>query len=97
MNDEHNEQTRWLIDYLETRFGKLEDRLDRATDRVDQVILAQSQRVTDLEKKLDQVEGEQVRLSSQAGFLKNILAFVGTIVLSLAGWLASYWFSSGAK
>ena len=97
MNPDHEEQTRWLISYLETRFEKLENRLDRATDRVDQVILAQSERVADLEKKLDQVEGEQVRLSSQAGFLKNILAFIGTIVLSLVGWLVSYWFSSGPK
>ena len=119
MDNEHNEQTQWLVSYLETRFGKLEDslryttsnlqvrldsvaegledRLDRATDRVDQVILAQSERVAGLEKKLDQVEGEQVRLSSQAGFLKNILAFIGTIVLSLVGWLVSYWFSSGPK
>ena len=95
MDNEHEEQTRWLISYLETRFEKLENRLDRATDRVDQVILAQSERVADLEKKLDQVEGEQVRLSSQAGFLKNILAFVGTVVISLVGWLVSYWFSSG--
>lgn len=95
MNNEHEEQTRWLVDYLETRFGKLEDRLDRATDRVDHVILAQTQRVSELEKKVDQVEDRSLRLESQAGFLKNVLAFVGTAVLSLVGWLVSYWFSSG--
>lgn len=94
MNDEHSEQTRWLVDYLETRFSRIEDRLDRAIDKVDQAILAQSEALNKVEEQVAQLEVRQTKLDGQAGFLKNILAFVGTIVLSLLGWAASYLFQS---
>lgn len=89
MNDEHSEQTRWLVDYLETRFSRIEDRLDRAVDKVDQAILTQSQSLEQVKEKVNQAEDRSLRLESQAGFLKNLLAFGGTIVLSLIGWAAS--------
>lgn len=108
MNQEHDEQTRWLVSYLETRFGRLEDRLssvtggledrlDRAIDKVDQAILAQSVRVDAIEDKVNQVENEQLKLSNQAGLVRNLLAFVGTAVLSLAGWAITYFWPSGGK
>ena len=97
MNQEHDEQTRWLVSYLETRFGKLEDRLDRAVDKVDQAIMAQSARVDAIEDKVNQVENEQLKLSNQAGLVRNLLAFVGTAVLSLAGWAITYFWPSGGK
>lgn len=89
MNNEHEEQTRWLVDYLEARFGRLENRLDRAIDKVDQAILAHSADLNKVEERVNQVEVKQTKLDGQAGFIKNILAFAGTIVLSLVGWLAS--------
>lgn len=104
MNNEHDEQTRWLITYLETRFGRLEDRISSVAegleDRIDSVAESLNARVhdsletigndfTSLETRLDQVESSQLKLSSQAGFFKNLLAFTGTAVLSLLGWLAS--------
>ena len=94
MNSDHEEQTRWLVDYLEARFSRIEDRLDRAIDKVDQAILAQSDSLEGLKEKVNQVENEQLKLSNQAGFLKNLLAFGGTIVLSLIGWAASYLFQN---
>ena len=48
MNQEHDEQTRWLVSYLETRFGRLEDRLDQA-------IMAQSVKIDALEEKVNQL------------------------------------------
>ena len=112
MNNEHDEQTRWLITYLETRFSRIEDRIDSVAenleDRISSVAAGLDNRVRDsldnidndyasLANRIDTVESLQLKLSSQAGFLKNILAFVGTAVLSLVGWIASYWFSSGPK
>jgi hypothetical protein len=82
MNNEHDEQTRWLVSYLETRFGRLEDRLD-------QVTLAQSSKLDALEEKVNQLENDHLKLSNQAGLVKNLLAFVGTVIVSLLGWLAS--------
>lgn len=91
MTDEHNQQTRWLIDYLENRLSALEDRLETSIQR-SEVKLSESLentslRLTKLESDLSQIEDEHLKLASQAGFLKNVLAFVGTAVLSLAGWI----------
>ena len=82
MNNDHEEQTKWLVSYLETRFGRLEDRLDQA-------IMAQSVKLDALEEKLGKLEDEHLKLSNQAGLVKNLLAFIGTAMLSLLGWLAS--------
>jgi hypothetical protein len=93
VNNEHDEQTRWLITYLETRFGRLEDRISSVAEGLDTRVRDSLEGIgndyTSLEKRLNTVEDTQLRLSSQAGFFKNLLAFVGTAVLSLVGWLAS--------
>jgi hypothetical protein len=93
MNNEHDEQTRWLITYLETRFGRLEDRISSVAEGLDARVRDSLETIgndfTSLETRLDQVESSQLKLSSQAGFFKNLLAFIGTAVLSLLGWLAS--------
>jgi len=93
MNNEHDEQTRWLITYLETRFGRIEDRIDSVAESLDGKVRDSLDTISNdysrLEQRLDQVESSQLRLSSQAGFFKNLLAFIGTAVLSLVGWLAS--------
>lgn len=112
MNDEHNEQTRWLIDYLEARFNRAEDRmvalghslesrLDASLQRAESQLTAamdrQAKELERLETRLDAVEDSQLKLSSQAGFLKNILAFLGTAVLSLLGWAASIYLGPSGK
>jgi hypothetical protein len=93
MNNEHDEQTRWLVTYLETRFGRLEDRISSVAEGLDARVRDSLETIgndfTSLETRLDQVESSQLKLSSQAGFFKNLLAFIGTAVLSLLGWLAS--------
>jgi hypothetical protein len=93
VNNEHDEQTRWLITYLETRFGRLEDRISSVAEGLDARVRDSLETIgndfTSLETRLDQVESSQLKLSSQAGFFKNLLAFIGTAVLSLLGWLAS--------
>lgn len=105
MNQEHDEQTRWLVEYLETRFNRAEDRmlaissslesrldasLQRAEAKLSQALDRQAEDLERTEARLDELEASTVRLNSQAGFIKNILAFVGTLVLSLLGWAASY-------
>jgi BMFP domain-containing protein YqiC len=93
MNQEHDEQTRWLVSYLETRFGRLEDRISSVAegleDRLDQAIMAQSVKLDALEEKVNQLENDHLKLSNQAGLVRNLLAFIGTAMLSLLGWLAS--------
>ncbi len=90
MNQEHDEQTRWLVSYLETRFGRLEDRLDQA-------IMAQSVKIDALEDKVNQLENDHLKLSNQAGLVRNLLAFIGTGMLSLLGWAITYFWPSGGK
>jgi len=90
MNQEHDEQTRWLVSYLETRFGRLEDRLDQA-------IMAQSVKIDALEEKVNQLENDHLKLSNQAGLVRNLLAFIGTGMLSLLGWAITYFWPSGGK
>ena len=90
MNDEHSEQTRWLVNYLETRFGRLEDRLDQA-------IMAQSVKLDALEEKVNQLENDHLKLSNQAGLVRNLLAFIGTGMLSLLGWAITYFWPTGGK
>ena len=90
MNQEHDEQTRWLVSYLETRFGRLEDRLDQA-------IMAQSVKIDALEEKVNQLENDHLKLSNQAGLVRNLLAFIGTGMLSLLGWAITYFWPTGGK
>jgi hypothetical protein len=51
--------------------------------------MAQSVKLDALEEKVNQLENDHLKLSNQAGLVKNLLAFIGTAVLSLLGWLAS--------
>ena len=90
MNNDHEEQTKWLVSYLETRFGRLEDRLDQA-------IMAQSVKIDALEEKVNQLENDHLKLSNQAGLVRNLLAFIGTGMLSLLGWAITYFWPSGGK
>jgi hypothetical protein len=99
-NEEQNEQTRWLISYLEGRFSRLEDRLNSVAEglenRLDSSLKEHTEQLREVEDRLNQVENDQLKLSSQAGLIKNLLAFVGTIVVSLLGWAAStFIFPSG--
>ena len=104
------DQTRWLIEYLDTRLSKLEDRLDsisrRTEDRIELSIQKTEDKLSEslgmhvarlerLEENLNLLEEGHLKLASQAGFLKNLLAFIGTAVLSLAGWAASTFFMKG--
>jgi hypothetical protein len=99
MNDDHEQQTRWLVSYLETRFGRLEDRLNDVTDglgnKLDQAIMAQSSRIEELQEKVNQLENSHLKLASQAGMVRNLLAFVGTAVVSLIGWAITYLYGTG--
>lgn len=110
MNNEHDEQTKWIVSYLETRFGRLEDRIDSVADglqsrmdgmsgglenRIDQAILAQTTKVEHLQEKLNQLENAQLKLSNQAGIVRNSLAFAGTLVISLIGWVITYLYGNG--
>jgi hypothetical protein len=90
MNNDHEEQTKWLVSYLETRFGRLEDRLDQA-------IMAQSVKIDALEEKVNQLENDHLKLSNQAGLVRNLLAFIGTGMLSLLGWAITYFWPTGGK
>ena len=111
MNNEHEEQTRWLINYLEARFSRVDDKVaalsgtfDARFSRVEDHISETSKELEDrfvslLEKQqaeidllsaeLETTETKLLKLSSQAGFLKNLLAFVGKTLLSLGGWAIS--------
>lgn len=67
--------------------------LSATSERMEQR-LAESEAQT--EARLSGVEDSQLKLTSQAGLIKNLLAFVGTAVLSLLGWAAStFLFPSG--
>jgi Uri superfamily endonuclease len=98
MSDTQEEQTRWLVDYLETRLDKLESRIDaslqRTEDKLAESLDKLTERLEGTEARIDQVELDLQKLQSQAGFVKNLLAFVGTAVLSLLGWAASTFFQS---
>lgn len=89
MNLEQDDQTKWLITYLESRFSRLDDRLNRSEDKLQELLDSQSSRLEEINRQIDQLESRYVKLDSQAGFVKNMLAFTGTAVLSLLGWLVS--------
>lgn len=96
MNSTPEEQTKWIISYLEARFTRLEDSLNRSEDKLQELLDNQSTRLEELNRQVDRLEAKHVKLDSQAGFVRNLLAFVGTAVVSLLGWAASY-FLSGQK
>ncbi len=89
MNNTPEEQTKWIISYLEARFTRLEDTLNRSEDKLQELLDNQSTRLEELNRQVDRLEAKHVKLDSQAGFVRNLLAFVGTAVVSLLGWLAS--------
>ena len=97
MNNTPEEQTKWLISYLETRFARLESSLERSEDKLQELLDNQASRIEELNRQVDRLEAKHVKLDSQAGFVRNLLAFVGTAVVSLLGWLASYFLSGPAK
>ena len=90
------EQLQWLVGYLDSRFARLDDQLNRSEDKLQELLDNQSTRLEELNRQVDRLEAKHVKLDSQAGFVRNLLAFVGTAVVSLLGWAASY-FLSGQK
>ena len=75
----------------------LDERLNRSEDKLQELLDNQASRIEELNRQVDRLEAKHVKLDSQAGFVRNLLAFVGTAVLSLLGWLASYFLSGPAK
>lgn len=72
-------------------------RLDRVESELDTELASLNARVEELDVEVQARSEELIRISSQAGFLKNILAFVGTAVLSLLGWAASIYLGPPGK
>jgi hypothetical protein len=66
-------------------------------DRLDQAIMAQSVKIDTLEEKVNQLENDHLKLSNQAGLVRNLLAFIGTGMLSLLGWAITYFWPTGGK
>jgi hypothetical protein len=98
------EQTQWLIEYLDTRLDRLEARLDASIQRtetslshslsqtaarLDRIETEADMETASLNARLGDAEDGLLKISSQAGMVRNLLAFLGTAVLSLAGWAAS--------
>ncbi len=98
------EQTRWLIEYLDARLDRLETRLDASIQRtetslsnslsqtaarLDRIEAEADLETASLNARLGDAEDGLLKISSQAGMVRNLLAFLGTAVLSLAGWAAS--------
>lgn len=77
---DHEEQTRWLINYLEKRFERIEARIDDA-------LAAQAKALKEMKQDIEEVEHITTKLSTQTGLIKNILLIIIPGALSLAGWI----------
>ena len=57
MNNEHEEQTRWLVDYLETRFSRIEDGLRHTTSHLQVRLDSVAEGLEDrLDRAIDKVD-----------------------------------------